>query len=126
MFRPQASYLDLPDCDLAACKILGLLPNGFVFSDRTIDGSVLVRPDRLTAFFNRVRDDLGYHELTLHGLRHFVATQLAARDDVSARTLAGRLGRRRRLGHDHVYAAYFPDADVKAAAHMGRVLSEVD
>jgi integrase len=109
----------------ATCGI-GVLQDGFVFSDRSIDGSVLVRPDRLTAFFNRVRDDLGYDELTLHGLRHFVATQLAARGDVSARTLAGRLGHADASVTMRVYAAFFPAADVEAAAHMGRVLSEVD
>ncbi len=103
-----------------------MLANGFVFSDQSIDGSALVRPDRLTAFFNRVRDDLGYSDLTLHGLRHFVATQLAARGDVSARTLAGRLGHADASVTMRVYAAFFPAADVAAAAHMGRVLSQVD
>ena len=109
----------------ARCETV-ILPAGFVFSDRSLDGSALVRPDRLTAFFNRVRDDLGYDELTLHGLRHFVATQLAARGDVSARTLAGRLGHADASVTMRVYAAFFPAADIAAAAHMGRVLSVVD
>jgi integrase len=101
-----------------------LRADGFVFSTTSFDGTSLVRPDHLTAFFNRVRDELGYDGLTLHGLRHFVATQLASRGDVSARTLAGRLGHADASVTMRVYAAFFPAADVEAAAHMDRVLAE--
>ena len=47
---------------------MNIFPNGFVFSDHSLDGSALVRPDRLTAFFNRVRYDLGYPERRDGGL----------------------------------------------------------
>jgi integrase len=100
--------------------------DGFVFSTDSLDGTAVVRPDRLTGFFNRVRDGLGagYEGLTLHGLRHFVATQLAARGDVSARTLAGRLGHADASVTMRVYAEFFPAADMQAAEHMGRILTE--
>ena len=97
--------------------------DGFVFSNDSLDGTTLVRPDRLTAFFNRVRDDLGYEGFTLHGLRHSVAAQLAAWVDVSPRTLAGRLGHADASVTLRVCAAFFPAADVQAAAFVGRVLA---
>ena len=73
-----------------------------------------------------MRDGLGpgYEGLTLHGLRHFVATQLAARGDISARTLAGRLGHADASVTLRVYAEFFPAADLQAAAHMGRILTQ--
>lgn len=110
----------------AAAAGTAVLDDGYVLSAKSLDGSVVVRPDRLTQFFNMVRDSLGYKGLTLHGLRHFVATQLAARGDVSARTLAGRLGHADASVTMRVYAAFFPAADIEAAAHMGRVLTGVE
>ncbi len=62
-------------------------------------------------------------ELHLHSVRHFVATQLVARGDVSARTVAGRLGHRDASVTMKVYASYFPAADVEAAEHLGRALA---
>lgn len=99
-------------------------PEAFVFSTDSLDGTAVVRPDRLTAFFNRVRDGLGigYEGPTLHGLRHFVATQLAARGDISGRTLAGRLGHADATVTMRVYAEFFAAADKEAAAHVGRIL----
>jgi integrase len=123
------AILDLHRADVERMAALGetqVRPAGFVFSTGSLDGSAVVRPDWLTSFFNRVRDGLGpgYEGLTLHGLRHFVATQLAARGDVSARTLAGRLGHADASVTLRVYAEFFPAADLQAAAHMGRILTQ--
>ena len=58
-----------------------------------------------------------------HSLRHFVVTQLAARGDVSARTVAGRPGAEASVIM-RVYAAFFPAADLEAADHVGRLLQQ--
>ncbi|MHB1444933.1 MAG: site-specific integrase [Acidimicrobiales bacterium] len=97
-------------------------PDAFVFSDR-LDWATPVRPTRLTGFFTRLRDDLKLPDVHLHSLRHFMASQLAARGDVSVRTLAGRLGHADGSVTMRVYAAFFPAADAEAAEHMGRILS---
>jgi integrase len=80
-----------------------------------------IRPDVVSAFFGRVRDELGLGHVHLHSLRHFAATQLA-RGDVSARTIAGRLGHADASLTMRVYAAFFPAADVEAADHLGQAL----
>jgi integrase len=97
-------------------------PDTYVFSDR-IEGSTPVRPDAVTGFFRRVSTDLLLPEVHLHSLRHFMATQLASRGDVSPRTLAGRLGHADASVSLKVYSAFFPPADVEAAEHVGRLLS---
>ena len=97
-------------------------PDTYVFSDR-IEGSTPLRPDAVTGFVRRVSNDLALPEVHLHSLRHFMATQLASRGDVSARTLAGRLGHADASVSLKVYSAFFPPADAEAAEHVGRVLS---
>jgi integrase len=97
-------------------------PDAYVFSDR-IEGSSPVRPDAVTGFFRRVSNDLSLPEVHLHSLRHFMATQLASRGDVSARTLAGRLGHADASVSLKVYSAFFPPADAEAAEHVGRLLN---
>jgi integrase len=97
-------------------------PDAYVFSPN-FDGAIPVPPSRVTGFFTRLRNDLELPEVHLHTLRHFMATQLAARGDVSARTLAGRLGHADASITMRVYAAYFPAADAEAAEHMARVLA---
>jgi integrase len=74
---------------------------------------------RAAAAGTAVRDELGFDGLTLHGLRPFAATQLAARGDVPARRLAGRLGSADAAVAMHTYAAFFPVADVE----LSRVLA---
>lgn len=97
----------------------GLVTNAFIFSEE-VDGSAPIRPESVTGFFQRVRDELGFRHIHLHSLRHFMATQLAARGDVSARTLAGRLGHADASISLKVYSAFFPPAD---ADHVGRLLA---
>ena len=99
-----------------------LLADAFLFSER-LDGATPVRPDKVTRFFTTVRDELKMPALHLHGFRHFVASQLAARGDVSVRTLAGRLGHADASVTMRVYAAFMPSADVEAADHLGRALN---
>lgn len=99
-----------------------VLADGFVFSPR-LDGATPYRPDAVSVFFARVRDRLGLPHVHLHSLRHFAATQLAARGDVSARTIAGRLGHADASLTMRIYAAFFPAADADAADHLGRALS---
>jgi hypothetical protein len=52
-----------------------------------------------------------------------MATQLASRGDVSARTLPGRLGHADASVSLKVFIAFFPPADTEAADHVGRLLS---
>jgi integrase len=99
-----------------------LAADGYVFSERP-DGTTPCRPDKVTGFFSRVRDELGLTHVHLHSLRHFMATQLAARGDVSARTLAGRLGHADASVSLKVYSHFFPAADAEAADHVGRILA---
>ena len=82
-----------------------------------------VRPDVVSQFFTRVRDELGLGHVHLHSLRHFAATQLAAQPGVTVRTIAGRLGHADASLTMRVYAAFFPAADVDAADHLGRALT---
>jgi integrase len=96
--------------------------DAFVFSDR-FDCATPIRPDRVTRFFTQLRDDLGLRAIHLHSLRHFTATQLAARGDVSVRTLAGRLGHADASVSLRVYSQFFPAADGEAADHLGRALA---
>ena len=98
-----------------------IAPDAFVFSER-VDCATPIRPDSVTGFFRRVRDELDMPHVHLHSFRHFMATQLAARGDVSARTLAGRLGHADASVSLRVYSAFFPPADLEAAEHVGRLL----
>lgn len=107
----------------AAAAGVELDPAGsaFVFSDR-LDGATPIRPDRMTGFFTRLRDDLDLPHVHFHGLRHFAATELARRGDVGVRTIAGRLGHADASVTLRVYSAFFPAADAQAAEHLGDAL----
>jgi integrase len=107
--------------DRASVGDVEMAPDSYIFSDR-VECTTPVRPDAVTGFFGRVRDELALPEIHLHSLRHFMATQLASRGDVSARTLAGRLGHADASVSLKVYSAFFPPADVEAAEHVARVL----
>jgi integrase len=95
---------------------------GFVFSEWP-DCATPVRPDSITGFFRRVRDELDLPHVHLHSLRHFMATQLAADPNVSVRTLAGRLGHADASITLKVYSAFMPAADVDAAHRIGQALA---
>jgi len=95
--------------------------NAHVFS-HAVDGSKPFRPDNVTGFFTRVRDSLGLHDVRLHDLRHFTATQLIGAG-VDVRTVAGRLGHSDPSVTLRVYSHALEERDRAAADIMGRVLS---
>jgi integrase len=99
-----------------------LAPSAYVFSPN-LDGAIPIRPDSVTGFFTRLRDDLDLPHVHLHSLRHWAATQLAATGTTSVRTVAGRLGHADASVTMKVYSAFFPAADVEAADHLGRALN---
>ncbi len=94
--------------------------DAFVFSN-AVDGSKPFRPDNVTGFFTRVRDSLGLHDVRLHDLRHFTATQLIGAG-VDVRTVAGRLGHSDPSVTLRVYSHALEERDRAAADVMGRVL----
>lgn len=94
--------------------------DAYVFSPY-LDGSKPFRPDNVTGFFVRVRDSLGLHELRLHDLRHFTATQLIGAG-VDVRTVAERLGHSDASLTLRVYSHAIRERDRAAAEIIGRVL----
>ena len=94
--------------------------DAFIFSPY-LDGSKPFRPDNVTGFFTRVRDSVGHHEVRLHDLRHFTATQLIGAG-VDPRTVAGRLGHSDPSLTMRVYAHVIEDRDRAAASVMGRLM----
>jgi len=97
-----------------------LRPDAFIFSPY-VDGSLPFRPDNVTNFFTRVRDELKLPGVRLHDLRHFTATQLIGAG-VDVRTVAGRLGHTDPSMTLRVYSHALEERDRAAAAVMGRVL----
>ncbi len=104
----------------AAAAGSGVTAASFVFSPE-VDGSKPCRPDNVTSFFIRVRDDLGLPSLRLHDLRHFTATQLIAAG-VDVRTVAGRLGHSDASVTLRVYAHVLEERDRAAASVMGKLM----
>ena len=94
--------------------------DAFVFSPH-VDASTPFRPDNVTGFFIRVRDDLGLDGIRLHDLRHFTATQLIGAG-VDVRTVAERLGHSDASLTLRVYSHVLEERERAAAAVMGRVL----
>ena len=99
-----------------------IAPDAYIFSDN-LNCATPIRPDSVTGFFTRLRDDLKMPHVHFHSLRHFTATQMAARGDISVRTLAGRLGHADPSVSLKVYSAFFPASDAEAAGHLGEILS---
>src|SRR4029450_12580424 len=96
-----------------------LVEDSYLFT-RVPDGSRPIRPDAMTRRFSRLAARLG-HQYTLHGLRHFMATQLGA--VAEAATVRARMGHGS-LAVSSVYTHRVSAADRAAAEHMGRVLDE--
>ena len=90
-----------------------LSPDAFVFSP--------FRPDNVTSFFIRVRDEVGASDVRLHDLRHFTSTRLIGAG-VDVRTVADRLGRSDPSRTLRVYSQLIEERDRAAAAIMGGVL----
>lgn len=94
--------------------------DAFVFSPH-VEGSTPFRPDNVTSFFIRVRNEVGAPYVRLHDLRHFTATQLIGAG-VDVRTVAGRLGHSDPSVTLRVYSHALEERDRAAAAVMGGIL----
>ena len=101
----------------AAAADVALVERPYVFA-RTIDGREPIRPDTMSKRFAKLAASLG-HDYTLHGLRHFVATQLGA--VATAATVRERLGHGS-LAVTSVYTHRVSEADRAAAAYLGQLL----
>jgi len=95
--------------------------DAYVWS-QAVDAAIPYRPDRVTGAFRTLRDRLGMHEVTFHGLRHFAATTLASQG-VGVRTIAGRLGHANPAVTLRTYAHFLDTADREAAVAIGAVLA---
>jgi integrase len=97
-----------------------LSPNAFVFSP-VLESTTSFRPDNVTSFFIRIRNEVGAPTVRLHDLRHFTATQLIGAG-VDVRTVAGRLGHSDPSVTLRVYSHALEERDRAAAAIMGGIL----
>jgi integrase len=97
-----------------------LAPGAFVFSP-FVEAAIPFRPDNVTSFFIRVRNEVGAPQVRLHDLRHFTATQLIGAG-VDVRTVAGRLGHSDPSVTLRVYSHALEERDRAAAAVMGNLL----
>lgn len=71
--------------------------------------------------WERLRRRSGLDHLKIHGLRHFVATELLTAG-IDVRTVANRLGHARTSTTLDIYWAWVPARDRDAAEHLQRVL----
>ncbi|MGH9172052.1 MAG: tyrosine-type recombinase/integrase [Acidimicrobiales bacterium] len=77
-------------------------PDSFVFSS-SADGAEPWYPNSISRMFRKLADAANAHDVRLHDLRHYVASQLMAAG-VDVRTVAGRLGHRDPSTTLNVYA----------------------
>jgi integrase len=91
--------------------------DAFVFSPH-VEATTPFRPDNVTSFFIRVRNEVGAPTVRLHDLRHFTATQLIGAG-MDVRTVAGRLGHADPSITLRVYSHALEERDRAAAAIMG-------
>src|ERR1700733_10664685 len=98
-----------------------LSPSSFVFSPY-VEGTTPFRPDNVTSFFIRVRNEVGARQVRLHDLRHFTATQLIGAG-VDVRTVAGRLGHTDPSVTLRVYSLALEERDRAAASVIASLLS---
>jgi integrase len=99
-----------------------LAEDAFVFSP-FVEGTTPFRPDNVTSFFIRVRNEVEAPTVRLHDLRHFTATQLIGAG-VDVRTVAGRLGHSDPSVTLRVYSHALEERDRAAAAIMGNILGQ--
>jgi integrase len=97
-----------------------LSADAFVFSPY-VEAMKPFRPDNVTSFFIRVRNEVGAPSVRLHDLRHFTATQLIGAG-VDVRTVARRLGHSDPSVTLRVYSHALEERDRAAAAIMGDIL----
>lgn len=100
---------------------VSLAADAFVFSNSP-DCSEPWFPDSVSRSFKRLCILEGLHDVRLHDLRHFVATQLLGAG-VDVRTVAGRLGHRNAATTLNVYAHFLEQTDRAAADIIGQVIA---
>jgi integrase len=79
------------------------------------------RPELVTRRWERLRARAGFQHVKVHGLRHFVATELLTAG-IDIRTVANRLGHARTSTTLDIYWAWVPARDRDAADHLQAVL----
>ena len=99
-----------------------IAPDAFVFS-REPDCRRPWTPGNVTNQFQAIRDELGFKNMRLHDLRHFMATRLMAAG-VDVRTVSGRLGHSNPSTTLSVYAHFVEASDRNAALVMGNLRSQ--
>ena len=75
------------------------------------------RPELVTRRWERLRRKNGLHHVKIHGLRHFVATELLTAG-IDVRTVADRLGHARTSATLDIYWARVPARHRDAAEHL--------
>ncbi len=90
---------------------------------RNVEATEPWRPELVTRRWERLRKRAGLDHVKLHGLRHFVATELLTAG-VDLRTVSNRLGHARTSTTLDVYWAWVPAQDEAAAEHLDAVLGQ--
>jgi integrase len=110
----------------ARATVAGIvLPDdAFIFSDE-LDGSRPWSPDRLTRAFTILRTAAGLHQVRLHDLRHFMATQMLA-NGVAIAVVSERLGHVNPHVTLKIYTHALANGDEAAADMLARILDNVD
>lgn len=85
------------------------------------DGQRPWRPELVTRRWERLRKQTGLEHVKIHGLRHFVATELLTAG-IDVRTVSNRLGHARTSTTLDIYWAWVPARDRDAAMHLDAVL----
>ncbi|HVB00127.1 MAG TPA: site-specific integrase [Acidimicrobiales bacterium] len=104
----------------AACVGMVLADDAYVFS-REPNGLIPLTPGYVTKQFALIKDDLGYHSMRLHDLRHFAATRLMAAG-IPIRQVSGRLGHANPSTTLSVYTHFLEARDQESADVMGQSL----
>ncbi len=92
---------------------------GYVFSDD--DGSTAWKPNRATKSFLRALNGAGLRRFRLHGLRHFMATELL-QAGVALAVVSQRLDHQRKSTTLGYYAHAVPSGDAHAADVMRSII----
>jgi integrase len=79
------------------------------------------RPELVTRRWERLRRQAGLDHVKIHGIRHFVATELLTAG-IDVRTVANRLGHARTSTTLDIYWAWVPARDRDAAMYLDAVL----
>lgn len=107
----------------AAAALVSLDPDGYVF---TLDptGRTPMKPDSLAQSFRRLCAKEGIEGISLHTLRHFSASALAA-SGRDVRTIAGRLGHSDAATTLRLYPHMIEGRDREAAGFLGALMADI-